>query len=174
VAKLRPVLLRRWRDKLRPVGRDCVSQQSRAGGGSARQLGGPFRPGGLWHWHVLLDTCRVTRHNSYMHIETALNLAAIKHHCARTAERPAPRSTRSTSTARVILSLADGYNRIGDAELDLSVIDDVAFDGDLVHFSEALGDAGYPDLVNANWICEGANEFRALVSGRIYVAEVSA
>jgi hypothetical protein len=109
-----------------------------------------------------------------MNATTSDNLAAIRFHCARTVERPAPRSTRSTSTARVILSLADGYNRIGDAELDLSVIDDVAFDSDLVHFSEALGDAGYRDLINANWICEGANEYRALLSGRIYVAEVSA
>ena len=107
-----------------------------------------------------------------MNTGTQANLAAIHHHCARALERPAPVSTRSTSTARVILSLADGYNRWGDAELDLSVIDDVAFDGDTVHFSEALGDAGYRDLIDANWIAEGKDEFRALVAGRIYVAEV--
>jgi hypothetical protein len=109
-----------------------------------------------------------------MNATTSDNLAAIKYHCARTIERPAPRSTRSTSTARVILSLADGYNRLGDTELTLSVIDDVAFDGDQMHFSEALGDAGYRDLVNANWIAEGSNEYRALVGGCIYVAEVAA
>lgn len=107
-----------------------------------------------------------------MNATTSANLAAIHHHCARALERPAPVSTRSTSTTRVILSLADGYNRWGDAELDLSVIDDVAFDGDLVHFSEALGDAGWRDLLNANWIDEGKGQWRAVVKGRIYLAEV--
>lgn len=107
-----------------------------------------------------------------MNATTSDNLAAIRFYCARTVERP--RSTRAPSTARVILSLADGYNRWGDAELDLSVIDDVAFDGDQMHFSEALGDAGYPDLVDANWIDERNGEFRCVSGGRIYIAEVAA
>ena len=107
-----------------------------------------------------------------MNATTAANLAAIHHHCARALERPTPVSMRSTSTSRVILSLADGYNRWGDTELELSVIDDVAFDGAQVHFSEALGDAGYRDLVDANWIDEGKGEWRCVVGGRIYVAEV--
>ena len=100
------------------------------------------------------------------------NLAAIKYHCTRAIERPAPRSTRSTSTARVTLSIADGYDRLGDASLDLNVIDEVDFDGDQMHFSEALADA-FPHFADTNWIRESATECRTVVDGRIYVAVVS-
>lgn len=101
------------------------------------------------------------------------NLAAIRHHCARTIERPTP-SSRRPGMSKVTLSLAHGYNRIGDLELELSIIHAVEFDDSQCDFAEALGDAGYPDLAQANWIRESKTELRALVGGQVFVAEVSA
>lgn len=75
---------------------------------------------------------------------------------------------------RAVLSLAHGYNRIGDLELDLRVIHAVEFDDAQCDFAEALGDAGYPDLAQANWIRESKTELRTVVDGRVFVAEVAA
>lgn len=82
--------------------------------------------------------------------------------------------------ATVTLSTPAGYNRADQPlHLDRSVIDEVEFDSDECDFAEALGDAGYSELVRANWIQEtctgraGVTEHRCYLDGRIiYIAEV--
>ena len=76
--------------------------------------------------------------------------------------------------AQVTLAIPLGYPRADQPmHLDRSVIDEVEFDAAECDFAEALGDAGYLELVRANWIRESANEWRAVVDGKvIYVAEV--
>lgn len=82
--------------------------------------------------------------------------------------------------ATVTLSTPAGYNRADQPlHLDRSVIDEVEFNADECDFAEALGDAGYSELVSANWIQEtctgraGVTEHRCYLAGRIiYIAEV--
>jgi hypothetical protein len=76
--------------------------------------------------------------------------------------------------AQVTLCLPDGHNRVdAPLHLDRSVVDEVEFDADQCDFAEALGDAGYPHLVSANWLHYAANEWRVYRDGHVvYVAEV--
>lgn len=83
-------------------------------------------------------------------------------------------SRHNTHMARVTLSVPAGYNRADQpCHLDRSVVDEIEFDADQMSFAEALGDAGYLELVIANWIYESESELRCVVDRRvIWIAEV--
>ena len=76
--------------------------------------------------------------------------------------------------AQVTLAIPLGYPRADQPMyLDRSVIDEVEFDAAECDFAEALGDAGYLELVNRNWLHYGGNEWRVYADRRVvYVAEV--